>query len=167
FVAMTSFLLADRKCKRGLPSSGKLALLLAQVAEDLAVRPSQLWRHAPDIDRPEEAERTHADRRDACARNVTPPLAPVAEQRESPDVDIHALGDVDVDVPEARQDGHRRGRDVDLRLAQVEVDVRERADDKRPPPETEAAAPHDVAEERAGETSRLPARLDRRGRNCR
>ena len=114
-------------------SSWKLSLLLLQLTEDLAVAAAHLMRYAPDVDRPDEAERANVNRWRIRPGDVATPLPAVTEDCEPADVDVDALRHVDVDVAEGHQNRDGRLRRVDLGLAEIEVDVREGADGTRPP----------------------------------
>src|SRR5260221_12934197 len=103
-------------------------------AEDIAVAAvAHIVGHPPYIDGPGKAEYANANGRGVRAADVTAPVPAVAEDGDSADVDVHALRNVDIDVTECRENGHRRLPLLDSGFAQIEVEISESTGRNGPP----------------------------------
>ncbi len=94
---------SDASRRRRVVSGGKLPPTVFQPAEDLAVTAAaQIVRNPPYVDRASNAQ--YPDTHAWCVRTagVAAPIAAVAEDCQSGDIDVHAFRHVDVDVTERR-----------------------------------------------------------------
>jgi hypothetical protein len=99
-------------------------------------------------------------------RDVYAPLAPMAEDRETAEVDLDSFRDGEVDVAEEDERGERGCGPVELRLSEVEVGVPEEDEREAEPRQAPAARPLGVAEDHAREAFRAASNAPgrRRGR---
>ena len=82
-------------------------------------------RHPPHIDRPGKAEYANMNGRGVRAPGIGAPVPAAAEDGQSADIDVDTFRHVDIDVPERRQNRHRRPLPIDGGVAQIEVKVSE------------------------------------------
>src|SRR5258708_38481861 len=108
-------------------------------------------RHPPYVDRRKAASCENVNGRRVRGADILPPLAEVAEDRDSADLDINPFWHVDIDVPEGQQDGRGRARLVDGGFAQIEVQVAEGGGCEGPAAKSQPPAPHDMTEHGRGE----------------
>src|SRR5258708_19886889 len=108
-------------------------------------------RHPPYVDRRKTASCASVNGRRVRGADILPPLAEVAEDRDSADLDIIPFWHVDIDVPEGQQDGRGRARLVDGGFAQIEVQVAEGGGCEGPAAKSQPPAPHDMTEHGRGE----------------
>src|ERR1700730_7200929 len=109
--------------RRGSCSRGKLALLRFHRADDVVIAAVCLMRYPPYVDGRKTADCANVNDRRVRGTGILPPLAEVAEDRDSADVDADPFRHVDINVPEDQQDVYGRPRPVDDGFAQIEVQV--------------------------------------------
>ena len=123
-----------------------LVLFVLKLAEDLVVAALHLMRHAPDVDRRNTAERANVNSWRVRTGYIAAPLPTVTEQGDSANLDVDALGHVEVDIAEGSKDGHDRPWVVDLGFTEIQVKIPEGADCQCPAPEPHSATSYDVTE---------------------
>ena len=126
-----------------------LVVFVLKLVEDLVVAAVHLMRHAPDVDRCNAAERADVNDWRVRARYIAAPLPAVTEQGDSADLDVDALGHVEVDIAEASKDGHDRPRVVDLGFTEIQVKIPKGADCQCAAPEPHSATSCDMTEQRS------------------
>lgn len=126
-----------------------LLLFALQLAEDLVVAAAYVMRHAPYVDRRETAECANANGRRVRTGHIAAPLPAVAEQGDSTDLDVDALGDVEVDIAEGSKNGHDGPRVVDFGFTEIQVKIPEGTNGQRLASEPYSAASRDMTEQRS------------------
>ena len=124
-----------------------LVLFVLKLVEDLVVAAVHLMRHTPDVDRRNAAERADVNGWRVRTGYIAAPLPAVTEQGDSANLDVDALGHVEVDIAEGGKDGHDRPPVVDLGLTEIQVKIAKGADCQCPAPEPHSATSCDMTEQ--------------------
>jgi hypothetical protein len=114
--------------------AGKLVLAALKLAEDVPIAGlPHVPRHPPDVNCPDKPENANMNGRGVRPVGIAAPISPVADEADPADVDVDPFWQIDVDIPERRENRHRSLPLVDRDVAQVEVEICETAGGQGPP----------------------------------